>query len=129
MYSGPPSSGAVTPEILSLFRRNILTLSLRLPIPKTILLAPCQDLLAVQKLLLQKTSDRAGKDALLFDAAQVVAQRRKKGRGGGEGKARGDQQRTLEGEADSGAEQTEGSRDRPLKVKKYAHTGWFHTFE
>lgn len=87
----------------------------------------------MQKLLLQKTSQKEGEDALLFDAARVVAQRRRSsrgGRGGGGGKGR-DQKDAVEPQAEDGEgnDATTNSADKEPRLKTFENTGWFHTYE
>lgn len=106
-----------------------------------------QDLESVQKLLLEKTSKREEEGVLLFDAAQVVAQRRRgavRGGGGagfspGMGKLGASVAAAASaGESGGGGEfdedeqpedGVESSADRPRRVRKFEHTGWFHSYE
>lgn len=82
----------------------------------------------MQKLLLQKASERGAEDATLVEAAQVVAQLRRKGRVGDSGDIE-NSGRQADEEKDSDAEEhDERSRAAP-KLKKFEHTGWFHTYE
>lgn len=88
---------------------------------------PCQDLASVQKLLLQKTSEREEEDVLLLDAAQVVAQRRK-GRGGAGDEKDGVGVRATDGLGEGG-DTAASSANRQTRVRKFENTGWFHTYE
>lgn len=87
----------------------------------------------MQKLLLQKTSQKEGEDALLFDAAQVVAQRRRSSRGrggGGDGKGRVQKDAAEpQAEDEEGNDATANSANREATLKTFEHTGWFHTYE
>lgn len=77
----------------------------------------------MQKLIQQKTSQKEGEDDLLFDAAKVVAERRR-GTDGGSG-ADEKAGKTDEGEQ---ADSSIGEKKKPT-VRKFEHTGWFHSYE
>ncbi|CAN0080813.1 unnamed protein product, partial [Laminaria digitata] len=81
-----------------------------------------EDLESVQKLLLQKTSQKEEEDVLLFDAAKVVAQRRRGDRDGGGGEG-------GKGEGAGGEGGVEGSASRKPKVRRFENTGWFHSYD
>lgn len=78
-------------------------------------------------------SERVDEDALLFDAAQVVAQRRKRGTGknpGARGQGKGDGAQDEDGAGEGKGKGGSASRaDGPPKLRKFANTGWFHSYE
>lgn len=116
-----------------IFVRTLLVSFPTLPLVVTCC-KPCQDLASVQKLLLQKTSEREEEDVLLLDAAQVVAQRRK-GRGGAGVEKEGVGARATDslgegaGKERGGGGTAASSANRQTRVRKFENTGWFHTYE
>lgn len=82
---------------------------------------------------MQKMSERVDEDALLFDAAEVVSQRRKRDMGknpGEAGQQKGEYVQDKDGAGEGGEVGESASRaDGPRKLRKFAHTGWFHSYE
>lgn len=89
-----------------------------------------QDLVALQELLLQKAGTKQSEESMLVDVANLVAQRRWDvgDNGSGEGNSMGDSI-AEDGNGGAGPEGAAASSPRSPRLKKFEHTGWFHTYE